>query len=58
MSGYMGNKSKMIVHHLAMKKSECKIYNVKKKDQSYFFPDTLDCAKDEGFLPCSYCIEK
>ncbi|MDH3780195.1 MAG: hypothetical protein OES15_04980 [Nitrosopumilus sp.] len=58
MPGYMGDKSGMIVHHLTMKKHECKIYHVKKKDRSYFVPDTLDCAKNEGFSPCSYCIDK
>ena len=47
MPGYVGDKSGMTVHHLAMKKHECKIYYVKKKDQSYFVPDTLDCAKNE-----------
>ena len=58
MSGYMGDKLGMTVHHLAMKKYECKIYYVKKKDQSYFVPDTLDCAKKEGFSPCDHCIGK
>ncbi|MDH3780117.1 MAG: hypothetical protein OES15_04580 [Nitrosopumilus sp.] len=58
MPGYMGDKSGMTVHHLAMKKHECKIYYVKKKEQSYFVPDTLDRAIKEGFSPCNHCIGK
>jgi len=58
MPGYMGDKSGMTVHHLAMKKHECKIYYVKKKDQFYFVPDTFDQAEKEGFAPCSHCIGK
>jgi len=54
----MGDKSGMTVHHLAIKKHECKIYYVKKKDRYYFVPDTLDCAKKEGFSPCKHCIDK
>ena len=54
----MGDASGMTVHHLAMKNDECNIHDVKKKDQSYFIPDTLDCAKKKGFSPCDYCIGK
>ena len=57
MPGYMGDKSCMIVHHLAVMKYECKIYYVKKKDQSYFVPDTLDQAEKDGFVSCSHCID-
>ena len=39
MPGYLGNKSDMTVHHLALMKPECKIYDVKKKDSVYFVPD-------------------
>ena len=58
MSGYMGERLGMTVHHLATMKHECGIYNVKKKDSSYFIPDTLECAKKEGFSPCDHCINK
>ena len=58
MPGYVGDKSSMTVHHLAMIKHECRIYYVEKIDQSYFVPDTLDCAKKEGFSPCDQCIGK
>ena len=51
----MGDKSRMIVHHLAAMKPECMLYYVKKKDMVYFVPDTLDQAEKEGFAPCSHC---
>ena len=54
----MGDKSGMTVQHLAMKKYECKSYEVKKKDMSSFVPDTLDCAKKEGFSLGNYGIGK
>lgn len=56
MAGYMGNKSNMIVHHLAMMKQECDIYNVEKKDRQYFTPDTVNQAIKEKFTLCKYCI--
>ncbi|MDH3361541.1 MAG: hypothetical protein OEY10_01705 [Nitrosopumilus sp.] len=57
MAGYLGNKSKMIVHHLAVTKVECDIYEVKKDSKQYFIPDMLDQAKKEGFTPCKHCIQ-
>lgn len=56
MAGYMGDKSNMMVHHLAVMKEECNIYEVKKDNKQYFVPDILDQAKKEGFVPCKYCI--
>jgi len=53
--GYLGDKSKMIVHHLAVMKNECNIFDVKIKDRFYFVPDMLEQAKKEGFSPCKYC---
>ena len=58
MAGYLGNKFDMIVHHLAVMTSECKIYEVKKQDSVYFVPDILDQARKEGFVPCKYCVNK
>ncbi len=57
MAGYMGDKSRMIVHHLAAMKHECMLYYVKKKDRVYFFPDSFDQAEREGFVQCSHCID-
>jgi len=31
MAGYLGNKFDMIVHHLAVMKPKCKIYDIKKE---------------------------
>lgn len=56
MSGYLGDKSKMYVHHLANMKSECDIYNIKINDREYFTPDTLDNAKSKKYEFCKYCI--
>ena len=58
MPGYLGNKSNMIVHHLAVMKPECRIYDVRIGDRVYFVPDTLDQARKEGFVPCKYCVDK
>jgi len=55
MPGYLGNKSEMIVHHLAVMKNECKIVDVKINDRVYFVPDNLEQTKKEGFSPCKYC---
>ena len=55
MPGYLGNKSKMIVHHLAVMKNECNIFDVKIRDRVYFVPDMLEQAKKEGFSPCKHC---
>jgi hypothetical protein len=57
MAGYLGNKSGMVVHHLAVMTEGCNIYEVKKGDRHYFVPDTLDQAKKEGFDPCMHCIQ-
>ena len=57
MAGYLGNKSDMIVHHLATMGHDCKIYYVKKEDKIFFMPDTLDQATKEKFTPCQYCIK-
>ncbi len=58
MAGYLGNKFDMIVHHLAVMKPKCNIYDITKGDSVYFTPDVLDQARKEGFVPCEYCIEK
>ena len=55
MPGYLGNKSEMIVHHLAVMKNECKIFDVKINDRVYFVPDNLEQARKEEFSPCKYC---
>ena len=55
LAGYFGEKSDMIVYHLAEMKSECYIHPVKKEDRSYFTPDILENAKSRGFVPCQYC---
>jgi len=54
--GYLGNKADMIVHHLAVMKVECKIFDIKIQDKIYFVPDILDQAKKGGFAPCKFCI--
>ena len=58
MAGYLGNKFDMIVHHLAVMKPKCKIYDIKKGDNVYFVPDILYQARKEGFVPCKYCVDK
>ena len=55
LAGYLGKKSDMIVHHLAEMKPECHIHPVKKEDRIYFTPDTLENAKNVGFIPCKHC---
>jgi hypothetical protein len=55
MAGYLGNTSNMIVHHLAMMKHECNIYDIEKKNKHYFIPDTSEQAKKEGFTLCKHC---
>ncbi len=50
LAGYFGKKSDMIVHHLAEMRSECHIHPVKNDDRTYFTPDTLDNAKNRGFI--------
>jgi hypothetical protein len=57
MAGYMGDKSSMIVHHLAMISQDCRIYYIKKEARLYFVPDTLDQARKENFVPCRHCNE-
>lgn len=56
MSGFLGDKSKEIVHHLANMKPECDIYLIEMKDREYFMPDTLDNAKSKNFIECKFCI--
>ncbi|MCV0372290.1 MAG: hypothetical protein K5793_01875 [Nitrosarchaeum sp.] len=55
MAGYLGNKSDMVVHHLAVMKPDCKIYCIERRDMQYFTPDTLNQAIQEKFSPCKYC---
>jgi len=57
MAGYLGNKSDMIVHHLATMAHDCRIYYVKKGDKIYFMPDTLEQAIKEKFAPCQHCLK-
>lgn len=57
MSGFLGDKSKKIVHHLANVKHECDIYHIDMKDREYFTPDTLDNAKSKEYKSCKFCID-
>jgi hypothetical protein len=57
MPGYLGNKSDMTVHHLAVMTSDCRIVEIKKQDKVYFVPDTLEQAITEKFSKCKNCIE-
>ena len=57
MAGYLGNKSDMIVHHLATMVPNCKIYYVKKEDKVYFVPDILEEAIKEKFNVCRHCLK-
>ncbi|QLH06898.1 hypothetical protein C5F50_07285 [Nitrosopumilus ureiphilus] len=57
MVGYLGNKSDMVVHHLATMVPDCKIYYVKKEDKIYFVPDILEEAVKEKFSPCKHCLK-
>ena len=57
MTGYLGNKSDRIVHHLATMVPNCRIYYVKKEDKTYFVPDILEEAIKEKFTPCPYCLK-
>ncbi|MDH3341178.1 MAG: hypothetical protein OEL84_07825 [Nitrosopumilus sp.] len=57
MAGYLGNKSDMIVHHLATMVPNCKIYYVKKEDKVYFVPDILEEAIKEKFNACRHCLK-
>lgn len=58
MAGYLGNKSDMIVHHLADMKPTCNIYEIKMEYRVYFIPDSFNQAKKEGFSPCKNCLDK
>jgi hypothetical protein len=55
--GYLGNKSDMIVHHLAKMAPNCRIYEIKIGDKMYFTPDTLEQAGEEGFASCKHCVD-
>lgn len=55
LSGYLGDKKTMIVHHLANKKQECNVYYIEQSQRQYFTPDLLDNAKTLGFSPCKWC---
>ena len=57
MSGFLGDKSNRIVHHLANKKPECDIYHIEMKDREYFTPDTMDNAKSKDYESCKFCID-
>lgn len=56
MPGYLGEKISNKVHHLAEMQNQCLIYEIKIKNRKYFTPDTLKQAKQEGFVPCTFCI--
>jgi len=56
MSGFLGDKSKKTVHHLANMKPECDIYHIAMKDREYFTPDILENAKSKNFTGCKFCI--
>lgn len=56
MSGFLGDKSKKIVHHLTNRKPECDIYHIQMKDREYFTPDTLENAKSREYKLCKFCI--
>jgi hypothetical protein len=55
--GYLGNKSDMVVHHLAKMAPNCRIYEIKIGDKMYFTPDTLEQAGEEGFASCKHCVD-
>lgn len=57
MSGYLGNKSDGLVHHLATMTSDCRIVEIKKPDKVYFVPDTIEQAIAEKFTQCRNCIK-
>ena len=57
MAGYLGNKSDMTVHHLAVMTSDCRIVEIKKQDKVYFVPDTIEQATTEKFSKCKNCIK-
>ena len=57
MAGYLGNKSDMVVHHLATMMPDCKIYHIKKEDRAYFVPDMVEQAIKEKFTPCKFCLK-
>ncbi len=56
MSGFLGDKSKKTVHHLANMRPECDIYHIEMKDREYFTPDTIENAKSKGYKSCELCI--
>ena len=55
MPGYLGDREKMIVHHLANMSTECKIYQIKISARRYFTPDSELVAKNLGFQLCPFC---
>jgi len=55
--GYLGNKSGMVLHHLAKMTSNCRIYDIRIENRVYFTPDTLGHARKEGFVSCKHCID-
>ncbi|MFZ8908323.1 MAG: hypothetical protein ACO2YR_05305 [Nitrosopumilaceae archaeon] len=55
MSGFLGDQSKKIVHHLANMKPRCKIYQIEIKDREYFTPDTIEKAKSKEYESCEFC---
>ena len=58
MAGYLGDTKSKQVHHLACMKKECDIYHIEKPHKQYFTPDLLEQAKNQGFVPCVYCIKE
>lgn len=55
MSGYLGDKKTLIVHHLANMQKECDIYHIEKPQRQYFTPDLLEKAISLGFSACKWC---
>ena len=55
MSGFLGDKSKKIVHHLANMNPDCDIYHIEMKDREYFTPDTIENAESKGYEFCEFC---
>lgn len=56
MVGYLGDKSRKIVHDLGNMKSDCEIYHIGIKNREYFTPDNLENAKSKSYVECKFCI--
>ena len=55
MPGYLGDKEKMIVHHLAYMSPKCNVYKIKILQRQYFTPDSKITAVSLGFQLCPFC---